>query len=117
MTSREIVRRTLEYCAPERVARSFGDSDFLWAGCNVKTRASDWKEIGNGRWERTDEWGNLWARLDPTSKGEVVKGVLDDLADMDSYKFPEYSCAAVYAPVSERRAAEPEKWLNGGERD
>ena len=113
MISREIVRRTLEYCAPERVARSFGDSDFLWAGCNVKTRASDWKEIGNGRWERIDEWGNIWARLDPTSKGEVVKGVLDDMADMYSYEFPDYSRAAAYASVSERRAAELEKWLIG----
>jgi len=97
MTSRELVRRTLEYCAPERVARSFGDSDFRRCGCNATTRATAWKELGNGRWERTDEWGNLLARLDPTSKGEVVKGVLDDLESIDSYEFPDYSRMADYA--------------------
>jgi hypothetical protein len=114
MTSREIVRRTLAYSTPERVARSFGDSDFHWVGCDVKTRASDWKENGNGRWERTDEWGNLWARLDPTSKGEVVKGVLDDLAAIDSYEFPDYSRALDYSAVSKCRAALPDKWIIGG---
>jgi uroporphyrinogen decarboxylase len=114
MTSREIVRRTLDYSGPERVARSFGESDFQWAGCGTRTRATDWKQIGNGRWERLDEWGNLWARLDPTSKGEVVRGVLDDLAAIDSYEFPDYSRAADYTPVSDRRAAAPDKWLIGG---
>lgn len=113
MTSREIVHATLEYGAPERVARSFGDSDLLWVRCENKTRASDWVEIGNGRWERTDEWGNIWARLDPTSKGEVVKGVLDDLDDIDSHQFPDYSRVEDYAAVSERRASAPDKWLIG----
>jgi len=114
MTSREIVRRTLDYSGPERVARSFGDSDFQWANCDVKTRASDWQEIGGGRWERIDEWGNLWARLDSTSKGEVVRGVLDNLGSMESYEFPDYSRMADYAPVSARRAAAPDTWLIGG---
>jgi hypothetical protein len=113
MTSKEIVRRTLEYTCPERVARSFGDSDFEWACCDVKTLATNWRELGNGRWERTDEWGNLWARLDPTSKGEVVRGVLDDLAAIDDYEFPDYSRAADYAAVSARRANALDKWLVG----
>ena len=114
MTSREIVLATLDYAGPERVARSFGDSDFCWAGCATKTCATDWTLIGENRWERTDEWGNVWARIDPTSKGEVVKGVLDDLADMDACTFPDYSHAADYASVAKRRAETPDKWLIGG---
>ncbi len=113
MTSREIVQRTLEYAHPARVARSFGESDFCWAGCVATTRATDWREMGNGRWERTDEWGNTWARLDPTSKGEVVKGVLEDLADLDAYAFPDYTRPEDYSLVSQRRRAAPDKWLIG----
>ena len=114
MTSKEIVRRTLDYAGPERVARSFGESDFMGAGCTVKTHATDWQRIDGERWERTDEWGNTWARLDPTSKGEVVKGVLNDMADMDAYQFPDYSRAEDYAPVKARRQSTPDKWLIGG---
>lgn len=113
MTPKEIVLRTLEYSGPERVARSYGSSDFCWAGCSVKTHATDWKQAGGDRWERKDEWGNTWARLDPTSKGEVVKGVLEDIADLGAYRFPDYSRPADYATVAKKRAESPEKWLMG----
>ena len=114
MTSREIVLRTLERAGPARVARSFGDSDFCWADCVVKTHATDWKETGGGRWERKDEWGNTWARLDATSKGEVVKGALEDLSAIDDYEFPDYSHVEDYTSVTDRRAELPDKWLIGG---
>lgn len=114
MTSKEIVRRTIEYTAPERVGRSFQDSDICGAGCSATTHATGWQEVGGGRWERTDEWGNVWARLDPASKGEVVKGVLEDISLMDSYEFPDYSRPEDYAGVSQRRTEFPDKWLNGG---
>ena len=97
MTSREIVRRTLDYDGPCRVARSFGESDFAGCGNTVVTQATDWASVGGGRWERVDEWGNQWARIDATSKGEVVKGVFDSVADIDGYEFPDYSNAAHYA--------------------
>lgn len=113
MTSKEIVRRTLENTGPERVARSFGNSDFAGAACSVRTHATQWKEIGNSRWERTDEWGNTWGRVDPTSKGEVVKGVLEDISAMDAYEFPDYSRSEDYTCVSEQRAQAPDKWMNG----
>ncbi len=114
MTSKEIVSRTIDYTAPERVARSFSDSDIVGARCDATTHATQWHEIGGGRWERTDEWGNTWGRVDPTSKGEVVKGVLEDVSAMDSYEFPDYSRPEAYACVSRRRAEAPDKWLNGG---
>lgn len=114
MNSREIVRRTLDYEYPERVARSFGESDFVGAGPTVQTPATGWKEVGGGRWERTDEWGNAWGRVDATSKGEVVRGVLEDWADLDRLELPDYSRPEDYERVREVRAAHPDKWLNGG---
>ena len=114
MNSREIVHRTLTFDYPERVARSFGESDFVRAGHRVQTRATSWQQLDARRWERTDEWGNTWARVDPTSKGEVTHGVLDDLDAADAYEFPDFSNPADYAPVAEVRAAHPDKWLIGG---
>ena len=113
MNSREIVRRTLDYERPERVARSFGDSDFCDAGPAVQTPATPWHQVEENRWERTDEWGNLWHRIDPTSKGEVARGVLENLDDLDRYQFPDYSRAEDYEPVRQARKAHPDKWLTG----
>jgi len=114
MTPKEIVRHTIDYTDPERVARSFQDSDICGVGCTATTHATEWQEVGNGRWERTDEWGNIWGRVDPTSKGEVVKGVLEDISAMGSYVFPDHSCPEDYACVLQQRDKAPDKWLNGG---
>jgi len=113
MTSKEIVSRTLAYTAPERVARSFGDSDFAWANCTAKTYATDWAETGDGRWEHKDEWGNTWARLESTSKGEVIKGVLEDIEDCAAYNFPDFSIRKDYDCVAELRAKNPDQWILG----
>ena len=113
MTSREIVQRTLGYSGPERVARSFGESDFCGAGYSVQTQATGWAEVGGGRWERRDEWGNTWARVDATSKGEVAKGVLEDWSMLDSLQFPDFSRPESYARVAQVREQNPDKWLIG----
>ena len=114
MDSREIVQRTLDYDGPERVARSFEQSDFAGASPTVKTHASDWKQVDENRWERTDEWGNLWARVDPTSKGEVARGVLEDIEQFGDYEFPDYSKSGDYEPVRAARKNFPDKWLTCG---
>jgi hypothetical protein len=113
MNSREVVRRTLDYEIPERVARSFNDSDLVWCSSSVKTHATEWKEIRKGKWERIDEWGNLWSRVDPTSMGEVVKGVLQDLSDLSSMELPDYSRPEDYECVRKERSETPDKWLIG----
>jgi uroporphyrinogen decarboxylase len=113
MTSHEIVWRTLDYAHPERVARSFEDSDVVHASCSVQGHATGWKEVDGGRWERTDEWGNLWARIDATSKGEVARGVLETWDDLDTYQFPDYSRKDDYTVVKEQHATHPDQWLIG----
>lgn len=113
MTSREIVQSTLDYGFPERVARSFADSDFVFSRYVASSRATDWQVVGNNRWERTDEWGNTWGRADATSKGQVVRGVLDELSMADQYEFPDYSQPESYIRVKEARSQYPDKWLIG----
>lgn len=111
MNSREIVARTLDFDNPERVARSFHDSDMMWKKHNCKTRATDWRRTRDDEWEMLDEWGNTWHRIDETSKGEVAKGVLADWSDLDSYEFPDFSNGDDYNNVRTARAENPDKWL------
>lgn len=113
MNSREIVMSTLEYSGPERVARSFHDSDIAGCEYTVKTHATSWEKVDDTRWERIDEWGNVWGRVDPTSKGEVVKGVLEDTEDYDAYEFPDFSKFEDYKTATECKAQNPDKWIVG----
>ena len=64
MDSREIVRRTLEFEYPERVAHSFSPSDFVWAGPEIPNLEGEWRKINDREWRRTDEWGNLCLQKD-----------------------------------------------------
>jgi hypothetical protein len=45
MDGREIVRRTLAFGGPERVARSFAPSDFTWGGTSIPNPAGEWRKI------------------------------------------------------------------------
>ncbi len=117
MTPREIVLATLEYARPERVARSFRDSDFAHSHHSAKTHATPWREVEPGLLERTDEWGNTWRRIDATSKGEVARGVLDDLEGLDDlarYEFPDFSRPADYEKTRAARREHPDTWIIGG---
>ena len=113
MTSKEIVKRTLDFNNPERVARSFPESDFFGSGNSVKTHATSWRKVGDERWERKDEWGNLWSRIENTSKGEVEKGVLEKVEDIDSYEFPDYSERNDFSIVRETVKNNPEHFIFG----
>jgi len=95
------------------VARVFGGSDFIEVHPTVKTHARDWEKVGGQRWERTDEWGNVWARLNPTSIGEVVKGAIDDIRQFNEYQPPDYSNPADYEVVRKSKAEHPDKWITG----
>jgi len=104
MRSREIVRRTLEFDGPERVAASFPEP--YWNDmCNVNYALVGfepvWRDVGNGWQEYVDEWGNTWARLDRTSKGEVVRGVLEDWAQLGDLRPPDLANPANFSRVRE----------------
>ena len=80
MQPREIVQRTLEYRSPERVAATLPEP--YWHDiCHVGYHLAGFTPPG-ARWvasrqEFVDEWGNTWARMDASSKGEVARGVLE----------------------------------------
>ena len=104
MNSREVVLTSLAFERPPRIP--FGmtggfpsDLRFVKRTPATNSRMRPWKDEGD-YWERIDEWGNAWRRLEPFSKGEVHRGVLQDDWDLLSqYEFPEnndsrfYECA------------------------
>ena len=102
MRSREIVRRTLEFDGPERVAASF-PAPYWHDVCHVNYDLVGfnpvWRDVGNGWQEYVDEWGNTWARLDRTSKGEVIRGVLEDWAQLDDLRLPDLANPANFVRV------------------
>ncbi|MHB0856545.1 MAG: uroporphyrinogen decarboxylase family protein [Anaerolineae bacterium] len=102
MDSREIVQRTLAFDGPERVAASFPApywNDFCHTHLTLEDYAPAWRDVGGGRQEYVDAWGNTWARLDATSKGEVARGVLEDWADLERVPLPDLANPANFGRV------------------
>ena len=112
MTSREIVLKTLTFANPERIAMSLPapyPNDFCGAGPSEDPAhpETDWIEAKPGRWERTDEWGNTWARIEGFSKGEVCRGALEDWDRLDEIELPNYDLPGRYERARETFAAHP----------
>jgi len=102
MNSREIVRRTLEYEGPERVAASFPEPywhDVQSCGYSLPGFERRWETVAAGRQEYVDEWGNTWARVDASSKGEVAKGVLEDWSQLETLELPDLANPANFEGV------------------
>jgi len=114
MTSREIVEKTLEFDNPERVARSFPPSDFVAGAAEMPDQRDEWQKIDDHTWRRVDVWGNVWGRVDDTSMGEIVKGALEDLNEVEKFQLPDFSNPAYYKSAKEEFAAHPDKWHIGG---
>lgn len=114
MTPREIVKRTITFDYPQRLAQSFDPSDFRHCGPATSTHATPWQRVSDSKWERYDEWGNLWSRIDETSKGEVERGVLDSIDAIAHYQFPDYSNPDDYDSVRQARQEFPDRYLLGG---
>lgn len=113
MGAREIIRRTLAFDEPQRVARSFADSDFCTAPTVVQTPATDWRLIEGGRWQRIDEWGNTVERSDGQSEARVVSQAIGDVRDVEGYRLPDYSRPESYQKLRTVRAKYPDKYAYG----
>ena len=58
-----------------------------------------------------DEYGNIWGRLENITKGEVIRGVLEDgWEGLDDYQLPDYSPIELYQPAKARFEAYPDKY-------
>jgi uroporphyrinogen decarboxylase len=113
MNSREIVQRTLNFENPERIAHSFEPSDFVFAGPEIPNLLGEWCKVDERQWQRTDEWGNIWGRVDDTSKGQIIRGILDDLNEVATFPLPNFANAAYYTHAKDVFAQEPDKWHIG----
>jgi len=119
MTSREIIDRVIHFQNPERIGMSLPDPyphDFVSAGPNLGETSTSvpWHEVGGGRWEMTDEWGNVWGRLEGISKGEVIRPVLPDWSRIGELRWPEYEKAEHYGRAKEVYENNPDKYRLGG---
>lgn len=113
MTSKDIVRATIEHSKPHRVAKTFSESDIKGSCYSVKTYATPWKKVNGDRWEMLDEWGNLWARIDSTTKGEVVRGVLENDTSIEDYRLPYFGNENDYLSALKTKQEYPDKWVFG----
>jgi hypothetical protein len=107
MTSKEIVTRTLEFNRPERLARTLPEpwgSDITGCGPRTDDLETGWERRGGSRWERRDVWGNTWARVDETSKGEIAVGALERVEDVDELPMPPLGDPARYAAIEQKVA-------------
>lgn len=92
MESREIVQRTVEFTGPERVAGSMPPPywhDLRSASYTLAGFDPQWQDVGGGRQEYVDEWGNTWARIDAYSKGEVARGAIEDIDEVFTAPLPD----------------------------
>jgi len=104
MNSREIVQRTLDYSGPQRLAVTFPSpylSDMCHADYALEGFGRDWRNVTDRRQEYVDEWGNTWARVDTSSKGEVSRGVLESWGQLAALRLPDLANPANYQRVRE----------------
>ena len=102
MNSREIVLGTIEYTGTERVAGSMPApywNDLSHASYKLEGFEPVWQDVGGGRQEYVDEWGNTWARVDDYSKGEVARGAVENLEDVYTVPLPDLANPANYTNV------------------
>ncbi|MFO8007749.1 MAG: uroporphyrinogen decarboxylase family protein [Candidatus Brocadiia bacterium] len=119
MTSRELVCAALRFEGPARVPMSLPEPyphDFCWGGPGPDPEhpGTGWEEVGPDRWQRTDEWGNTWARAEGFSKGEVARGAVEDWDQLDEIELPDYDLPERYEGARARYDENPEKFHIGG---
>jgi Uroporphyrinogen-III decarboxylase len=108
MNSKEIIKRNIEFKNPERIGMDFvqpHQSDILWILAsrlkNVEDSCynglQDWgyhdillKKVPDFKGEvMADEWGTIYGRLDSITKGEPIKGAIEDgWDDFENFSFP-----------------------------
>ena len=116
MTPKEIVIRTLEFSGPERLARSLPQpwgSDFAGVGAEAGDLQTQWAKVGDTRWEYCDMWGNTWARVDDTSKGEIAKGALEDINAVDDLPLPPLDEPERYDSAAKKLAENTDRFVRG----
>ncbi len=111
MSSYEVVRRAVEFAAPDRLPLRFatlGMSD---------THSVNWNQVGTGdhsRRETLDEWGCTWARSEVANMGQVKGYPLADWSSLDRYRWPDPDDPALYAGMEARFEGSDGKYITTG---
>jgi hypothetical protein len=117
MTSKEIVQRTLDFSGPERLARGLPapwGSDLAGVGVCTDDLETGWKQVSEERWEHRDVWGNTWARIENHSKGEVARGALERIEDVEELPMPPLGDPARYDTTAEKLRDQADQFVRGG---
>ncbi|GHU68872.1 hypothetical protein FACS1894184_11810 [Clostridia bacterium] len=105
MTSREIIRRVIRHNNPPRLGWDFHDERYqdikhVWLGRLIKPgteQYANWGDYPNLRAKAPhfngelsmDHYGNILGRLNGITKGECVRGVIqEDWSEFEGYEFP-----------------------------
>ena len=114
MVSKEIVQRTIDYDFPDRVACTFEPyRDLLFIRADFYGNPQEWVKVADNRWERKDEWGNTWARVEENTTGEIIKGALADIKDVYDYEFFDHSNPDGFKNVRAHIKKNKDKWVIG----
>jgi len=117
MTSREIIRRNLEFAGPERIGFAFGGgrlNDFCGAGIGPSPTWQERRWVEGNVEYYDDEWGNVWHRLvDRSAGGEIFEPALKDWAMLKDYQLPDLANPQRYARAREVFANETERFRLG----
>ena len=82
-------------------------------GNDPDSPATGWEEVEPGRWQRRDEWGNLWSRLEGHSKGEVTRGAVEDWDMLEGLTLPDYNLPERYAGARRNFQDSPDRFKIG----
>jgi len=117
MTGREIVQRAVHFQGPERIGMSLPapyPRDIATWGVLKRPGFDDQRRFEGENEYWRDEWGCTWCRLGGISKGEVIKGAIEDWSELDNYQPPDFGLEARYAEARQIVAANADKYLIGG---
>lgn len=106
MTPRDVVKATIEFRRPERLARSFPEpygNDF--AGCSMTPNPDG--RPGKG----VDEWGAVWENIGVCRLGEVKEFPLNEWADLDHLRIPDVTEVRRWQPLDGSRERAGDKYL------
>jgi uroporphyrinogen decarboxylase len=122
MTSREIIRRVLDYDSPPRIGFTYSDYDGqprlrdtvgIGPAADPDFEERRWlDDEGGEQW--TDEWGCTWRRIVGRTKGgEVVDPAIKTWDDLDSYQPPTLDDRSRYERGPQVREQNPDKYMLG----
>ena len=110
-SSYEVVRRAIEFGAPDRLPIRFGTLGMS------DTHSVGWNQVGTGDHalrETLDEWGCTWARSEVANMGQVKGHPLADWGALDRFRWPHPDAPEFYDGMATRFAGSEGKYVITG---